>query len=292
MKKLLIACAMILGGCSIDAGKSEGAEKSSDRSFKKASFLPENNYHDRTYYQAGEVTEQDFNDVLYAAEEIYGPIVKSFGARLIVNGDFRSPTVNAYANQDGNDWSISFFGGLAKQNYMTLEGFTLVVCHELGHHLGFGVLYPDSPWQAAVEGQSDYFAAAACARKMFDPSSPLRFWGRDLMKRRNPNKNTNCNGFGIDKEICELTLQGALSLGKVLAELNNEPVPTFENMDRSKVRKTQYKHPKASCRLATYYGGAICNKSWPDEFQPNNVQQLKQNACFEYSTCWLNENNL
>jgi hypothetical protein len=298
MKRFLIGLAMLGVGCSIDSGTTEGKEKAANTKYRVGSFLPENNYHERaTAYKAGEVSEEDFDLIISAAQEIYGPIVESFGAELIINKDFDDDTVNAFANQDGNKWEVSFFGGLAKHKDMNFYGFSLVVCHELGHHLGFGVMYPDTQWRAAVEGQADYFATAACARKMFDQSSPLRVWGRDLMKKKKkpsePPSSTGCTGFyGIDKEVCEVSLEGGLSLGRVLADLNGDPAPTYEKMDRSKIKKTQYPHPKAACRLATYYGGAVCKKSWPDSFEPNNVKELKPNACFEYSTCWLNEKNI
>lgn len=287
MKKLLIVFAIMLGGCSIDAGKSEGAEKSSARTFKKASFLPENNYDDRTYYQAGEVTEQDFNDVLYAAEEIYGPIVAQFGATLNVNGDWRSKTVNAYADQDGDNWNVSFFGGLARHPNMTVNGFALVVCHELGHHLSGFPVYQDSPWQAGNEGNSDFYATASCARKMFDPSSPLRYWGRDLMKRRTPpTQQTNCSGSNIDREICQLSLDGGLSLGKVLADLASDKAPSYETPDKTVVKKTSHSHPKAQCRLDSYKMGALCTKQWNDEIIPGNKNEMMQVSCSDRPRCW------
>lgn len=255
--------------------------------FEKVSFLPENNY-DKTksYYAAGEVTEEDFDAVLAAAQEIYSPIIESFGAQLIVFGDFESPTVNAYASQDGNEWSVNFYGGLAKHPEMTVPGFALVVCHELFHHLGGYPFYSDSPWKASIEGQSDYVAVASCARKMFDQSSPLRVWGRDLMKRKkNPTENVSCSGYGIDKEVCELSLAGGLSLGKVLAELNGDPVPSYATPSKVVVKKTMQEHPPAQCRLDTYKIGALCGKEWNDSVIPRNKLEADKVSCVK-PKCW------
>jgi len=287
MKRILLFAALLGAGCSIDAGKTEGKEASA-KPFRVASFLPENNYHERSYYQAGEVTEQDFDAVLYAAEEIYGPIVESFGARLIVNGDFRSPTVNAYADQDGDEWSISFFGGLAKHKDMTLNGFVIVVCHELGHHLGGFPMYRDSPWQASNEGNSDYFATASCARKMFDPSSPLRYWGVDLWKKRKPDptQSQNCTGSNIDKEVCQMSLDGGLSLGKVLADLGGDNVPSYSTPDKTVVKKTLDSHPNAQCRLDSYKAGAFCSKEWRDDMIARNKSEMAQVSCSDRPRCW------
>jgi hypothetical protein len=290
MKRFLIGLAMLGVGCSIDSGTTEGKEKSSkENSF--ASFLPENDFHrTKRYYAAGEVTEDDFDLILSAAEEIYAPIIASFGAELVVSGAWEDNTVNAYANQDGNRWEVSFFGGLARHPEMTFYGFSLVVCHELFHHLGGFPVYSNSEWNAAIEGQSDYGAAAACARKMFDQNSPMRVWGRDLMKKKKkptePPGQKSCSGFyGIDKEVCEITLEGGLSLGRVLAELNGEKAPSYSTPSKVVVSKTMEKHPDSQCRLDTYLAGALCNKTWEDRSIPRSKSEADKVSCAK-PKCW------
>jgi hypothetical protein len=287
MKRFLIAIAMLGVGCSIDSGTTEGKEKSSQE-LTYASFLPENNFDERSYYKAGEVTQDDFETILYAAEEIYTPIVAAFGAQLVVNGDYADKTVNAYANQDGDRWEVSFFGGLAKHPEMTVPGFALVVCHELFHHLGGFPVYSNSRW-AAIEGQSDYGAVTACARKMFDQNSPMRVWGKDLMKKKKPTEPSgqkSCSGFyGIDKEVCEITLEGGLSLGRVLAALNGEKAPSYSTPSKVVVSKTMETHPPAQCRVDTYLAGALCNKTWEDRTIPRNKSEADKASCAK-PKCW------
>jgi len=289
MKRILLFAALLGAGCSIDAGKTEGKEASA-KPFRVASFLPENNYHERSYYQAGEVTEQDFDAVLYAAEEIYGPIFEQLGLNLTLHGDWKSTTVNAYCSREGDDVDISLFGGLARQKSMTTAGLAIVVCHEIGHALGGRPFYSgDGNSWAAVEGQSDYFATAACARKMFDPSSPLRFWGRDLM-RRNPSKDKSqaeC-GSGSSGEICRLSMAGGLSLGSVLAELGNEKVPSYDTPSKVVVKKTMETHPPAQCRLDSYKVGALCNKNWEDSIIPSTKAEENTVSCSK-PKCWYRE---
>lgn len=294
-KKILIITSLFSFGCSIDTPKTEGSIKK----MRIASFLPENNYHKITYLQAGEVTKEDFDVILQAVDEIYSPIVSRFGGNLVVKGDYNSKTVNAYADRQGKNWSVSFFGGLAKHPQMKFEGFALVACHELGHHLAGAVLYPDSPWDASVEGMSDYFSTASCARKLFDPSSPLYAYSEErIWKRRNPqpdddtNQSDICTSLDANPTVCKMSLDGGLSLGRVLASLGGEKLPTYDAMDRSKIKKTQYSHPKAACRLAAYYGGTVCNKEWNDSVIPRSLDEAKSFICTQYLSCWLNENNL
>lgn len=281
-----------MSGCSLSG---EPSRNQVEKNSVKKSFLPDNDYDKLPFYGSGEVTEDDFYAIIDAALEIYQPIMENFGLTLEINGNYDDPTVNAYCNRTGNNVEVSMFGGLAKHNAMTFYGFSLVICHELGHALSGTVVYPDSKW-AGSEGISDYFATASCARKMFDPNSPLSVYSL-WKKRKNPspdqNDNKTCLNFrGIDKQICEYSLSGGLSLAKVLASLNNEPVPNYDNLDLTKIKKTQYSHPKAKCRLTQYYAGATCDKNWNDNSIPKNLKEGKSFQCRELMSCWLNENNL
>src|SRR5476649_338081 len=86
---------------------------------------------------AANITQQQFNDICDSIIAIYQPMAKIHGAVLSVNKDWTDSTVNAYAHQDtSTDWQVDMFGGLARREEITLDGFALVVCHELGHHFG------------------------------------------------------------------------------------------------------------------------------------------------------------
>jgi hypothetical protein len=285
MKRILLGLAMFGVGCSIDSGSSEGKEKASQvRSI--ASFLPENDY-DKTkrYYAAGEVTEEDFNLVIDAGIEIYQPILEELGLNLTIEGDYSDETVNAYCSRDGDNVMVKMFGGLAKQPLMTVEGFAMVLCHELGHAVAGIPTYKDNAW-AAIEGQSDYFATAACARKMFDPSSPMVYRIAQLMKKKKPTQPANCLVYrGADKTICELSLLGGLSLGAVLADLNDEPTPKYETPSKVVVKKTMEAHPPSQCRTDTYLAGALCNKNWDDSIIPSNKSEADKVSCAK-PKCW------
>jgi hypothetical protein len=290
MRISLLFGVMLLFGCSVSPLVDKGKENAENQihSYLRASFLPENNY-DKTkrYYSAGEVTEEDFDLVLEAAREIYEPILSNLGLSLTVNGDYSDDTVNAYCSRDGNDVKTQFFGGLAKHPKMTIEGFALVVCHELGHAVAGIPVYSSDKW-AAVEGQSDYFATAACARKMFDQNSPMTYRIMELMRKKKPTPSptANCSAFkGIDKQVCEMSLAGGLSLGSVLADLNDEPMPKYETPSKVVVTKTMEKHPPGQCRLDSYKAGTLCTKEWNDSVIPSSKSQETAVSC-EKPRCW------
>lgn len=225
-----------------------------------ATILPPNNLHlqDHPAFTSN-ITEQEFNDIINKIVEIYKPVVASHGANLVSKNLWTNGTVNASAQQIGKDWIINMYGGLARRQETTKEGFALVVCHELGHHLGGFPLYSSFSGWAATEGQSDYFATQACARKI---------WASDLEENAkavelvNPVAKDACDVSWTsqeDKNLCYRTSLGSQSLANLLAALNQDKAPQFDTPDLKEVGSTYEAHPAAQCRLDTYFNGSLCS---------------------------------
>ena len=103
----------------------------------------------------------EFNRVIDLVYKHYEPVVSNLGKRLVVERNWSDSTVNAYAYPKGDQMRVAMFGGLARHPEVTKDGFMMVMCHELGHHLGGA---PMKSW-ASNEGQSDYFAANKCFKR-------------------------------------------------------------------------------------------------------------------------------
>ena len=245
---------------------------SESHSHQGTSFLPENNLHLEIQSEQG-LDEETFHQVLDYAEAKYKPIIKSFGATLRVNRYWSNGTVNASANQSGNVWHLNMYGGLARRSEVTADGFALVVCHELGHHLGGVVFYAGRLAWAASEGQSDYFATVSCARELWG-SQPvinatyeailLDFSGGEAVKEQCDKSFERVR----DQHICYRSAVAGKSLGGLLAALGRQAVPQFDTPDNTKVRVTSRRHPKGQCRLDTYVAGAFCNVAWDKNLIP------------------------
>src|SRR5687768_16763139 len=119
----------------------------------EATILPPNDLHlqDNIFEFQSNVSEEEFNRVIERAEDVYGPVMEQFGATLEINRLWDNSTVNASAYQSGRTWYVNMYGGLARRPEVTPDGFAMVLCHELGHHLGG---FPFSLSWAANEGQS------------------------------------------------------------------------------------------------------------------------------------------
>lgn len=130
---------------------------------------------------------------------------------------------------------------------MTEDGYVLVACHELGHHLGGAPRFSDedSKW-ASVEGEADYFATLQCAKKTIKDSGRIA--------------------------------GAAQVLANILADLDEDPVPNPKTPDTSKVTSTFEDHPAAQCRLDTYLAGSVCGIP----YTPLSASDPKGGTCFSY----------
>jgi hypothetical protein len=177
-----------------------------------------------------------------------------------MNKLWTNSTVNASADQSGNDWEVNMYGGLARRAEVTPDGFALVVCHELGHHLGGFAFYGNEEW-AASEGQSDYFATQACARRIWKADKAVN---ASFRKTASATVKAKCAAWTTtaSQDLCYRTLAASQSLANLLSALNSQGVPDLQKPDRSQVSRTQVSHPAGQCRLDTYLAGAVCKKTF------------------------------
>lgn len=249
----------------------------------KEGFLPRNNLYIPTRREVidestggpvgGGITEAEFNAVIDSVVKIYTPIVAEMGGTLKVARNWADGTVNAYANREGNEWWINMFGGLARHKETTIDGFLLVVCHELGHQIGGAPKYSSrgqvNEW-AGNEGQSDYWATLKCARRVLAQenniaevsamSAPYSVHSRCETNFRDAN----------EAAICVRSAMGGLSLSRLLSSLGKvipppEEMPWFSHQDPNRVAEMYDPHPATQCRLDTYYAGALCDKDYRED---------------------------
>ena len=248
----------------------------------KGGFVPENDLYisaDQKGLKGG-ITEAEFNDAIDEIEAIYAPIISNMGAKLNIERNWTDGTVNAYASQQGKTWKVAMFGGLARHNTITKDGMSLVVCHELGHHIGGAPRKGQSAggggwwggngggavsW-ASNEGQSDYFAVLKCLRKAWvndNNQAIVKTLGAPKMVVDGCRKATKNDRE--DTALCIRTSMAGKSVSDLFSVLGNLPATKFETPDSKVVSKTDDNHPKAQCRLDTYYSGSICDVSMNED---------------------------
>ena len=248
------------------------------------SFMPDNNLHLQDGLFDNGMTQNDFNKIIESVEIYYAPIVKSFGAKLVINRKWSDTTVNAQAYQKGTTWYVDMFGGLARRPEITFDGFAMVLCHEIGHHLAG---YPFVEDWAANEGQSDYFAMHSCAKTIWTTTEEVDTVDPVV----DPVAKKICDQYAPDDlNLCYREMNAGYSLASLLGALNGMQV-AFNTPDKTKVKKTASTHPNAQCRLDTYVAGTICNIAWDNSIIPQTESESSNYLCTDAvkarPRCWF-----
>lgn len=227
-------------------------------------FLPENRLRIPSSMKSG-LTSEQYQEAIDRVVKIYAPVVKSQGAELVIERLWESDTVNAgtLRTDNGTKWVVRLYGGFARHPFITQDGYTLVICHEIGHHIGGAPkkISEKGPIWSSTEGQADYFATLKCLRKVFRQDDNI-----EVIKDMDipATVRTECEtSFKKDWEqaLCMRTSMAGLSVAMVNADGRQLPMPSLEIVDPTVVENTQSDHPVPQCRLNTYFEGSICQVS-------------------------------
>jgi hypothetical protein len=270
-------------------------------------FVPENDlYIAEGVKGINTITEDEFNQAIDDVEKIYAPIVSNLGGKLVIDRKWEDGTVNAYAQQSGKTWSVAMFGGLARHATITKDAMSLVVCHELGHHIGGapkkGASNGGGGWGgsgggaaswASNEGQADYFATLKCLRKTWindNNEAIVKALNAPKLVTDMCKKTTKNNK--VDTALCVRTSMAGKSVGNLFAALGRSAEPKFDTPDTKVVTKTDDNHPAAQCRLDTYYQGSLCDISMNEDVSQTDEVKATCHGSTGYKVgirplCWF-----
>lgn len=227
-------------------------------------FFPKNNIVLPMGITADGISKADFDAALDGVEKVYAPIFKQqYGANLVLERDWADGEFNAYATQERKDWIVHMYGGMARAKGMTVEGFTIVACHEIGHHIGGAPkvksFYPGSDW-ASNEGQSDYYATLRCLKAVWTPAENANYVANakidPIAKKSCEDSHNNVD----EQNYCMRAAMGAMDLtGAFNTYTKSKTVLSFNTPDKKVVSRTDDSHPQSQCRLDTYFQGALCD---------------------------------
>lgn len=223
-------------------------------------FLPENDLKVSVEDKVrNDMTEERFNEIIDKVIKVYKPVVAKKLGILKVARKWKDATVNASAQRLGPVYLVNMYGGLARHQAVTDDAFALVVCHELGHHLGGApkISMILNKW-ASNEGQADYFGSLKCFRKVFESDDNIAIV---TAMKIDPIVTQNCRQvFGNEEDVA--MCQRASMAGRSLAELLTfgRSRVDFSTPDRAIVDRTDDAHPDAQCRLDTYFQASLCER--------------------------------
>lgn len=240
------------------------------------------------------LTENDLKEIIDRIHKIYGDVIqKNYNAKLVFNANWEDNTVNSFATRpDEKIFQINIPGGMVRAKGMTKDSLALVLCHELGHHIGGAprtTLY--NGWPSA-EGQSDYFATSKCLKRYF---YELRTENVDIASNIPEKVIQDCNKVYTDfteMKICVRSILASIEFANFINQLPTTKIPIkLETPDPKVVRGTNINdYPRPQCRFDTLYQGALCKIPGTEL---NSQTDLAQNTCMDDTElgarpkCWF-----
>jgi hypothetical protein len=226
-------------------------------------ILPDNDMRipDMRAKNPGLVTESEFNQVISILKKIYSADIETkSGLKFIVNANWEDDTVNAYATREVESWSIHIAGGLARAKAMTKDSLALIVCHEIGHHLGGAPrTFLFDGWPSA-EGQADYWATSKCLKRYYQELRNEEVVLDDRIPEKVMNDCRMVYKSMAEFKICLRSQLAAVDFSNFLNMLPTTKVATSINLlDTREVKGTNTNdYPRPQCRVDTVYAGTLC----------------------------------
>lgn len=220
-----------------------------------------------------ELQEIETINMLKRLENQFKPFAQSYGANLVIKFDWNNSEVNAFASRpEPKTYQITMTGGFARFPGMTYDAYTMVFCHELGHHFAGAPLKQNS-W-ASAEGQSDYWGAMKCLRRVFGAEDNNR---KLLGKFISAEVKRNCDLVYLndnDRKVCYRISMTAHKLTNLMNQMQNIVGGTdFISPNTRIVETTVLTHPDNQCRLDTYFQGILCDKDFKDKTSESDYRQ-------------------
>ena len=207
--------------------------------------------------------QEDFTYLIDKVASIYAPVIAERGGELDMAGEWVNPTVNAYATRIDQKYVVRVSGGIARHPFMTPDTLVMVLCHELGHHIGGAPVksyfFGNTKERPTNEGQSDYFASLKCFKKIFAYEDNYRVMKTKTVSNVLKSKCTESYGQNSSEYfLCLRSGVAGYNLARILNASNSEV--SFDIKDQKVVPTTYDGHPQAQCRLDTYLAGSLCDR--------------------------------
>jgi hypothetical protein len=176
----------------------------------------------------------------------------------------------------GRVWEFHFYDGVLKIKNVTSDVLSLIVCHELGHHLAGYPFKEDNNWSAA-EGQADYFSTHACAPRIWrdEPELNALFASRIPVEFK-----TRCDESFLDqqrRDICYRTV-AAMDAMRFYEGSQAKKLPALNQPDPTRVSVTNTRHPQPQCRIDTQLAGAFCSSEFDFSRVPGHLGAARNTA--------------
>lgn len=214
------------------------------------------------------ISSNDLNEtrlqILREIEVLYKPLIERQGGQFQIE-ILQDGLLSGSASRAGNQWRVHLSEGLLQAQRLSDDGFSLLICHELGHLLGGEPRRPaPMDWEGetdgqghlllSAEGQADYDSTRTCIRKVLKVQNDKGLRARPEI---DPLVREKCRlkfQSQVDREICERSAMAGLSFLQLVKDF---PI-SFQTPSQTVVSETNVdSYPDRQCRLDTIFAGAL-----------------------------------
>ena len=220
---------------------------------------------------------------------VFSRIVSQEGGKLSIDIKSGSKTVNAFARRSGannENWEIVIHEGLLRHKRLTPEVLTVILCHEIGHHLGGKPTKGEDSW-VSVEGQADYYGVHYCLKTLRDKSNLHFSLSTDLPSTIKKSCESRFHSK-YEVDFCKTSIAYSEATAKFLSVMGQTRrgrrgvKPRLEKRDKNIVSSTTLQHPNRQCRLDTMIEASLCNNKLIDR----NCQDTEAYYMGGRPRCW------
>ncbi len=248
---------------------------------------------------ADNVLSETIKSTFTNLESLYQPVAKNLGKAFEVVTEDTS-YIGAGAEFDGQVYRVRVSRGLLESEKLDPDTFRMILCHEVGHLFGGGPRKHLPPeWEGIVahdglshmtsEGQSDYYAAVSCFRKLAKGTeNPLRVMVPSYIQEK-------CErAWGTSFHAAEslgLCLRSAMA-GLGFLQITFEFPIAFHTPDLSATSELiRDVYPARQCRLDTFVQGSLCTDDSPLlwDFDDSTKSNCQTNPEAQRPSCWYTE---
>lgn len=239
------ALAMALGGCGGDLGAS-----------RQGLPAPHSLQDDPVPVVAlGTVGEREFHRLVAEVVGYYQNDIDAEGAVLRLNADWASDQFGAKSAKNAGMWLLMTFGGTVRVPEATADGFTAILCHEMGHFFGGEPFLREG---ISAEAQADFYASSECLPRVWAQSQNAPAPSTPQDPALSANMEQRCASSSSSSEeaaLCARNFRAGWTALNMSAARKNLPAPLDTTPDPSTATVTITTYPSLQCRLDTWIAG-------------------------------------